>query len=76
MTREIKLPPLPEVCDSWMLGMIKVMQAYATTAVMADRAERKPMTDMEIDATMYECGLCMTGKDISRAVEAFHNIKE
>ena len=35
---------------------------------------RKPMTDTEIDAAMYECGLCMTGKDIARAVEAFHGI--
>jgi len=36
----IKLPPLPPHCESWTLGAIQILQAYATAAVEQDRQAR------------------------------------
>ena len=49
--------------------------AFVKTAPPA-QPERKPMTDSEMDQTIFDCGISRTGKDICRAIEAFHNIKE
>ena len=83
---EIKLPPLPVVCHT-VAGGIKLfdtkdMKDCATAAVLADRAERKPMTDAEIDEHYQRT----QGQDLRpnnftrvakmvRAVEGHHGIK-
>jgi len=58
MNQEIKLLPLPVVCYT-MAGGLKLydekdMHNYATAAVLADRAERKPIPVEQFSTNAYK----------------------
>lgn len=38
--------------------------------------QRVPLTEKQMDKLMFDCGLSVTARDIARAVEAAHGIKE
>lgn len=48
---------------------------YETRVLYTSPPARKPLTDDDMDALVFDCGLSATARDIARAIEAAHGIR-